>query len=227
MSLSTDTLAVIDRPRSLKTLAYTSLKDAILTLRFPPGQVLSNRDLAARLQISETPIRDALQDLEQEGFVTRVPNKGTFVTEIDPKDIEETFQLRAALEELAVRLTAPSLQDTDFAEMERLLVQADDALQAGDKERCSQLGFQFHQCFILPTENRRLKMILQNLDDHLTRFRRISDQVDGRLEKSQREHRQVFDAAQSGRTEAAADAMYNHLTSVLADMSMSHHITQE
>jgi len=218
---------VIDKPQSLKTLAYTSLKEAILTLRFQPGQALSIRDLAARLQISETPIRDALQELEREGFVTGVPNKGTFVTEIDPKDIEETFQLRATLEQLAVRLTTPSLSDDDFAEMEKLLEQAEDALKSGDRERCSQLGSQFHQCFIHPTENRRLKLILQNLEDHLTRFRRISDQMDGRLEKSQAEHRKIFEAARSGETEEAAEAMYNHLTSVLADMSMSQHVTDD
>jgi len=221
LSNLSDSLAVIRKPQSLKELAYTSIKGAILTLRFQPGQALSNRDLASQLQISETPIRDALQELEQEGFVTRVPHKGTFVTEIDPKDIEETFQLRAALERLAVELTVPQLDPIAFDQMASLLDDAERALANGEREQCSQLGFQFHQCFIEPTENRRIKGILQNLDDHLNRFRRISDSLDGRLEKSQTEHRSIFEAAQLGHVQSAGEAMYQHLTSVLNDMSTS------
>lgn len=221
MSDASDLLAVIRKPQSLKDLAYTSLKDAILTLRFQPGQALSNRELASQLQISETPIRDALQELEQEGFVTRIPHKGTFVTKIDPKDIEETFQIRASLEQLAVCLALPTLDQQALDEMLSLLNAAELALKDGDRERCSQLGSQFHQCFIKRVENRRLKSILSNLDDHLTRFRRISDSVDGRLEKSQLEHQRVFDAAKLGQVEQASKAMYEHLTSVLNDISTS------
>ena len=227
MSDLSDSLAVICKPQSLKDLAYTSLKSAILTLRFQPGQALSNRELAAQLQISETPIRDALQELEQEGFVTRIPHKGTFVTEIDPKDIEETFQLRAALERLAVELTVPKLDSIAFAQMESLLDEAERALASGEREECSQLGSQFHQCFIAPAENRRLKVILQNLDDHLTRFRHISDSLGGRLEKSQKEHRRIFEAAKLGHVHAAGEAMYQHLTSVLTDMSTCQDLFQD
>jgi DNA-binding GntR family transcriptional regulator len=92
-----ESLSAVSKPQSLKNIAYRAIKDAILTLRFRPGQALSHRDLATQLQISETPIRDALQELEREGFVTRVAYKGTFVTEIDQVDIEETFQIRTAL----------------------------------------------------------------------------------------------------------------------------------
>lgn len=227
MSDLADSLAVIRKPQSLKDLAHGSIKNAILTLRFQPGQALSNRDLASQLQISETPIRDALQELEQEGFVTRIPHKGTFVTEIDPKDIEETFQLRATLERLSVELTVPTLDPIAFDQMAALLNDAEKALADGEREQCSQLGYQFHQCFIRPADNRRLKVILQNLEDHHARFRRISDTLDGRLEKSQIEHRQIFEAAKAGDVEQVANAMYNHLVSVLADMSTSHHLTQK
>ncbi len=215
MAQISEALPVVNKPQSLKNIAYTIIKDAILTLKFKPGQALSNRDLAAQLQISETPIRDALQELEREGFVTRLPHKGTFVTEIDPRDIEETFQIRASLEELAVRLATPRLDEAALKEGENLLRDAEIALAQGDRERCSELGFQFHQLFIQRTGNRRLIAFLGNLDDHITRFRRISDLVIGRLEKSQGEHRQVFEMAQKGDVEGAAKAMYAHLQSVL------------
>ena len=221
MAQTSEGLPSISKPKSLKNIAYDIIKDAILTLKFQPNQSLSHRDLAAQLQISETPIRDALQDLEREGFVTRIPHKGTFVTSIDPQDIAETFQIRASLEELAVRLATPHLDQAALLEGEKLLQAAQIALEAGDRERCSQLGAQFHQTFIQRANNRRLIRILRNLDDHLTRFRRISDSIAGRLEKSQLEHRQILDAACRGDAVAAGKAMSAHLQSVLADITVS------
>ncbi len=214
----TSNLLTVNKPQSLKGIAYTIIKDAILTLKFKPGHALSHRELAGQLQISETPIRDALQDLEREGFVIRVPHKGTFVTEIDKVDIEETFQIRASLEELAVALSTSQLNKEDFSEMERLLKHADTALAQGEREQCSAFGAQFHQCFIQRANNRRLVAILSNLDDHLQRFRRISDLISGRLEKSQQEHRQVLETARQGDAEKAGRAMYSHLQSVLKDI---------
>ncbi|MCP4361127.1 MAG: GntR family transcriptional regulator [Chloroflexi bacterium] len=214
-------LLPINKPKSLKGIAYSIIKDAILTLKFRPGQALSHRQLAAQLEISETPIRDALQDLEREGFVVRIPHKGTFVTEIDRVDIEETFQIRAELEALAVRLATPHLTEDDFDEMNSLLAQANDVLAQGNHEQCSLLGAQFHQCFIQKADNQRLAAILNNFDDHLRRFRHISDLISGRLEKSQGEHQKVFEAATRGDAEQAGKAMRDHQLSVLQDIQMS------
>lgn len=211
-------LLPVNKPQSLKGIAYTIIKDAILTLRFMPGQALSHRDLAGQLQISETPVRDAMQELEREGFVTRIPHKGTFVTNIDKADIEETFQIRAPLEELTVCLATPQFDEEDFNEIECLLHRADTALTNGNRRQCSALGTQFHQRFIQKAGNRRLVTILDNLDDHLKRFRRISDLITGRLEKSQEQHRRVFEAARRGQAERAGRAMYFHLQSVLTDI---------
>jgi DNA-binding GntR family transcriptional regulator len=199
-------------------MAYTTIKDAIITLKFQPGRALSHRDLAGQLQISETPIRDALQELEREGFVIRIPHKGTFVTIVEKLDIEETFQIRAPLEELADGLATPQLGSRGLGEVEELLRRADVALARGDREQCSVLGAEFHQYFILRAGNRRLATILRNLDDHLQRFRRISDLITGRLEKSQKEHRHVYEAACRGQAEQAGEAMYLHVRSVLADI---------
>lgn len=214
----TSELLPVTKPQSLKGIAYTIIKDAILTLKFKPGHALSHRELAGQLQISETPIRDALQELEREGFVTRIPHKGTFVTEVDKVDIEETFQIRASLEELAVSLATPRLDEKDISEIERLLKCADAALAQGEREQCSTFGAQFHQYFIQKTGNRRLVTILSNLDDHLQRFRRISDLISGRLEKSQKEHRRVLEAACQGDAERAGRAVCCHLQSVLKDI---------
>lgn len=220
-------LPAVDKPESLKDIAYRVLKDAILTLKFRPGQALSHRELATQLQISETPIRDALQDLEREGFVCRIAYKGTYVTEIDPLDIEETFQIRSALEALATRLAIPRLNEDDLKEMAGFLESAQKALKEGDRAQCSHFGAQFHRLLIQKAGNRRLAAILNNLEDHSARFRRISDRISGRLEKSQGEHREVYEAALAGDAERAGRATHDHLQSILTDIGVLEHSQAE
>ncbi len=214
-------LAPIRRPMSLNEMAYDRIKEAIITLQFRPGQAISHRTLAEQLDISGTPIREALQELGWEGFIVRVPYKGTFVTHIDPKDIEDTFQIRAELEAMAVRRVVAGLQPVDHRILEAYIDEAERAYDAGDPQRCSFMGSQFHRFFIEHTGNQRLIGIFNNLDDHIRRFRSLSDAVDGRLGRSQAEHRRVFEAVTRGDAEGAAAAMRAHLDSALADVRTS------
>ncbi|HIQ04986.1 MAG TPA: GntR family transcriptional regulator, partial [Anaerolineae bacterium] len=206
-------------PSSLKERAYIALKSAILSLDLKPGQALVESDLAEQLGVSKTPVRDALQELEREGFVVRVPYKGTYVAQVNWKDIEEIFQLRAVLEGLAVRLATLRLTADDWEKGERLLARAQEALAQGDRELCSRLGRQFHKLFIRKADNQRLASIMYNLEDHLQRFRRMSDQIGGRLEKSQEEHRRVLEAVKQRNALLAEEAMRSHMHSVLRDLS--------
>lgn len=215
---SLPTLLPVNKPRSLKDIAYARIKEAIVSLRLRPGQALSQSDLARQLQISETPIRDALQELEREGFVVRIPHKGTFVTPIAREDLEEIVQIISVLEGLAARLATPRLTPEDIQEADRLLTQAAAALARGDRETCSTLGRQFHQLLIQKAGNQRLVSMLGTLDDHLKRFRRISDQIGGRLEKSQEQHRRVLEAVKLGDAIAAEEAMLAHWQSVFEDL---------
>ncbi len=212
-------LARVEGPLSLKDKAYAAIKDAILSLQLKPGEPLVETELAEQLGISKTPVRDALQHLERGGFVTRVLFKGTYVTEVTLKDVKEVFQLRAVLEGLAARLAAPLLIPEEWDEGERLIGAAEAALAQGNRELCSQLGKQFHNLVIQKTDNQRLLPILHNLDDHLQRFRLVSDQISGRLEKSVQEHRRVLEALRQRDPALAEQAMRDHLHSVLQDLS--------
>ena len=92
---------------SLKDKAHAAIKDAILSFKLEPGAPLVETQLAEELGISKTPVRAALEELEREGFVTRILFKGTYVTEVTVKDLVEIFQLRAVLEGLATHLATP------------------------------------------------------------------------------------------------------------------------
>lgn len=211
----------VDPSASLKDRAYESIKDAILSLRLEPGMPIVETSLAEQLGISKTPVRDALQELEREGFVTRVLFKGTFVTDVTMKDIREVFQLRAVLEGLAARLAAPRFTDDELRTIAWHMEQAQLALERGDLARCSEQGQRIHRAIRHKTDNDRLAVIISNLDDHLQRFRGLSDQISGRLDKSLVEHGRILAALRQRDPDAAEQAMRDHLYSVLYDLEQS------
>jgi DNA-binding GntR family transcriptional regulator len=215
------TLERVGTSLSLKDKAYAAIKEAILSVRFEPGMLLVETDLAQQLGISKTPIRDALQELEREGFVTRILFKGTQVTDVCVKDIVEVFQLRAVLEGLAARLAAPLFTDRELDEIGENLTAAEAALAGGDLDLCSEHGRRLHFAIIDKSEadNPRLAPIIRNLDDHVRRFRILSDRISGRLDKSVVEHRRLLDALYQRDPLAAEQAMRDHLFSVQHDLS--------
>jgi DNA-binding GntR family transcriptional regulator len=216
---STFQLPKIAEPVSLKDKAYNAIKSAILSLKLRPGDPLVESELAQQLGISKTPVRDALLELEREGFVTKILFKGTYVTEVTLKDIREIFQLRAVLEGLAARLATPlfSLQELD--QITENLTAAEAALAEGKLALCSERVKTLHDAIINKAENQRLNLITRNLDDHVQRFRLLSDQISGRLNKSVKEHRRVLAALRQRDPVAAEQAMRDHLFSVLQDLS--------
>ena len=206
-------------PVSLKDKAYTAIKDAIVSVKLKPGTPLIETQLAEELGISKTPVRAALEELEREGFVTRILFKGTYVTEVTVKDLVEIFQLRAVLEGLAARIATPLFSPRQLDRIAQNLTAAEAALAEGDLALCSELGKSLHDAIIDKADSQRLTLIIRNLDDHVQRFRAISDQISGRLNKSVKEHRQVLDGLRRRDPDAAAQAMRNHMHSVLQDLS--------
>jgi len=212
-------LGKVDTTLSLKHKAYASIKDAILTLKLEPGAALVESDLAEQLGISKTPVRDALQELEREGFVARILFKGAYVTDVTMRDMTEVFQLRAVLEGLAARLAAPHFSQADLDHLERNLTAAEAALAKSDLVLCSELGQALHLAIIDRAGNDRLAWIIHNLDDHLRRFRILSDRINGRLNKSVQEHRRILAGLEQRDSAGTEQAMRNHLFSVLQDLS--------
>jgi DNA-binding GntR family transcriptional regulator len=216
---STFQLHKVAEPVSLKDKAYNAIKSAILSLKLKPGDPLVESELAQQLGISKTPVRDALLELEREGFVTKILFKGTYVTEVTLKDVREIFQLRAVLEGLAARLAAPLFSAEELEKTEKTLSAAEAALTVGNLALCSERGKRLHDAIINKADNQRLTLIIRNLDDHIQRFRLLSDQISGRLDRSIKEHHRVLEALRQRDPAAAEQAMRDHLFSVLQDLS--------
>ncbi len=204
---------------TLTERVYVTIKEAILELRIPPGSPLVEDELARQLGTSKTPVRDALVALERDGLVTKIPYKGTYVSEISLRDASEIFELRAVLEGLAARRAVRVITAELLSQLEGLLDAADEALARGDDDAASALGAEFHHLIDSQADNSHLHPILEKLEEKLRRLRRVSDQVGGRLTKSSHQHRRILAALQMGDPAQVEQAMRDHLESVVADFA--------
>jgi len=205
-------------PVSLEKFAYDSIKKAILEFRLKPGDALVEADLSNQLNISKTPVRDALTRLERESLVTKIIYKGTYVTEITAKSVKEVFEIRAVLEGLAAREATPNFTSGDLQQAGQILADQAAMLKSGDVERASELNKRFHLLILERSGNHRLRSMLANLDDHIQRFRVLSNLQRGAQQTSVVEHQRVFAAIRDKNPEAAESAMKAHLRSVLTDL---------
>ncbi len=207
-------LEPLDDALALSDRAYVAIREAILTLKIRPGQLVAIGDLADQLRISRTPVREALLRLEKEGLVSINPRKGAYATSISVDDVKEIFELRIVLEAYAARVAAPRLTAADHAHLRNILSASEAAFQAGDEIHAADLGRQLHDLLVHTVHNRRLVAYLDNLDGHYTRLRRFAVTLPGRFERSHEQHKALVAALESGNGEAAGRIMEDHQASV-------------
>jgi DNA-binding GntR family transcriptional regulator len=221
MSEATEYNPALPRIQSLhlKDEAYRLIKDAITTLQFRPGDPVIEGDLARRLGISKTPVRNALVRLEQEGLVQTLPFRGTFVSEVSIRDVQELYEVRAALEEVAIRRVMTGLEDADLAILRSALSQTRALLREGHLEESFEAIREFHEALVGLSGNHWLIEMYAGLADHLARVRNICGHIPGRVEKSSEEHARILRALESGDQGEAVTALRDHLDSLARDYS--------
>ena len=164
--------------------AYEAIRAGILSRRWLPGDPLSEQQLAEELGISRTPVRQALQHLEREGFVMVLPSRGTFVAELSLEDVRDVYELREVLEGQVARWAAERRADEDLAYLESVVADAFDALRRlgkfprdllshGKLDRLHDLGDEFHSLLAQMAGNRRAIEALHQLDAQALRARLV------------------------------------------------------
>lgn len=144
------------KPVTLREQVFDEIQRAILEKRLKPGDHIREHELTESLQVSRTPVREALVLLERDGLVYISPNRGCFVREFDERDICEIFELRTALENLAAHLIVNRLQETDFQYLEELIQQQADLTARHVQTRVGQLDLEFHRYLVYLADNSRL-----------------------------------------------------------------------
>lgn len=223
--------ALIQR-RNLGSDVYRILWDRILDRELHPGEKLSDLRLSEELGVSRTPVREALHRLVQDGVVIAEPNRGFFVASYDRSDIEEIYELRAALETFALRSAAVSVSPEQFRwaldELERVqeIIQnaEDDETRTDAAFAFLEVDRSFHNLLIENSRNRRLIAILNGLWAQIAVFHKAGAMITGWTDNALAEHRIILNRLVAGDTNGAVDALEQHILNirdrVLADFAL-------
>jgi len=195
--------------------AYAALRDQIVSTELQPGRQLSENELAQRLGVSRTPVREALARLGDDGLVEIVPQLGTFVSRISDAALDDAQFVREALESAGVRLAAERCERVDVASLEGLLARQADVCRREDYGGWFVLDEEFH-CALCELSGHGIAWtLIRRISGHLDRIRRLSLPQPRYLEGMLAEHRLVLSAIRRGDPEGAEEALRHHLRMVL------------
>ncbi|MFC9705964.1 GntR family transcriptional regulator [Streptomyces sp. NPDC056943] len=194
-----------DTPRSLRERVYEELRERIIEAEFPAGTRLVEREIAEELRVSRVPVREAMQRLEAEGFLSVRPRRGSMVTEFGPEEAEHLFDVRENLEGLAARLAARHAGAHELRALEELLARARAAAESGRLREAVSLNADFHRAVVGLSGNPLLVELMAPLDSRLRRlFRLTSAASDG--EPMCGAHERLYEAIRD-RDEAGAESL--------------------
>jgi DNA-binding GntR family transcriptional regulator len=193
--------------------AYTALKDVILALDIydRPGEIrLDERRLASDLGISRTPVREAMAQLEREGFVRSVPRRGIYVVRKTKAEVIELITAWAALESMAARLITQKASDQEIAKLRAMFATFEDGRLHANLDEYSEVNIEFHQTIIRMSGNRILIDLAENLFAHMRMIRRRTIGERDRADRSIRDHMNIIQAIEARDTAKAENLVRDH-----------------
>ena len=195
----------------LNQIIYEGLRTAIISGVIPMGERINEKFYAESLNVSRTPVREALRRIQDEDIVQYIPNYGIVVTTFNLDDVREIYQIRTALDILAATNAMQLMNDERFARMEALLDRTDAAQAANDVNSVIQMSKEFNTMIYEFSEMPRLETIQNRLRDYLTRFRDISLTAAPRRERALAEHRLIYRCLKNGDVEQLKLVITEHL----------------
>jgi DNA-binding GntR family transcriptional regulator len=203
---------------SARVQAYAALREAIVRAELAPGRQLSENELASRLGVSRTPIREALVRLRDERLVEIVPQLGTFVTRISGQAVADAQFIREALECACIRRAAELATEDDIAALEDNLRAQQRAQEAADFDAFYVLDDAFHHALCDLSEHRAVWPVSQRARSHLNRIRRLSMPVPSYMELMIQQHHRVVSAVADHDAGGAEALLRDHLRNVLQEV---------
>jgi DNA-binding GntR family transcriptional regulator len=211
--LSTAEALRLRKETSLPTIIREEILRMLEAGDLLPGEWVNEAELAVRFGVSRGPIREACRGLEQQGLLRFPVNRGAFVRVLDLQEVAELYDIRSALFSLAGRLLAPKITEEGVAALGGLVRQMDDAALSGDLAAYYPLNLQFHKLIFELAGNKKLSSTYQNCIQELHLFRRSALVTLERMTQSNTEHRDIFEALQSGNGKKASRLMEAHVLS--------------
>lgn len=195
----------------LRDVVFNTLRQAILKGELAPGERLMEIQLAEKLGVSRTPIREAIRKLELEGLVLMIPRKGAEVAKISEKSLKDVLEVRRSLEELAIELACQRMSEADLKDLADAEEEFKDAIVSGNAMRIAETDEGYHDVIYNSTRNTRLVQILNNLREQMYRYRLEYIKDEDKRQILLIEHEKIFKALKNRHVAEAKAAVREHI----------------
>lgn len=196
----------------LRDVVFNTLREAILRGDLVAGERLMELQLAAKLGVSRTPIREAIRMLEQEGLAITIPRKGAIVAGMTEKDMQDVLEIREALEELSVQVACDKITEEEIAKLEKNMKNFEHSLKSGDLKKMAQADVEFHDVIYQATDNPKLINMLNNLREQMYRYRVEYLKNPENHEQLLKEHEAIYKGIVEKDKDAVTEMIRKHIS---------------
>lgn len=204
----------IEQYKPLRDIVFETLRTAILEGNLKPGQRVMEVQLAEKLGVSRTPVREAIRKLELEGLLVMIPRKGAYVADVSIKDVLNVLEVRASLEGLAASLAAERITEEEVETLKEKAEEFEQMNRENDREGMIQKDTEFHSILLSASRNNKLLSIVEGLSDQVQRFRVVYFTEYADAKNIMEEHRQILKAISERDGEAAEKLAEEHIENI-------------
>jgi DNA-binding GntR family transcriptional regulator len=205
-----------DRKRKKKRLlrehVYAGIKNAIIGGDFEPGKRLIEEKLAEDMKTSRTPVREAIQKLEKEGLIYRLPRGGFAVKGVTEEEVDEVFGLRGILEGYAGFLATERMEEEELKSLEDIIVLEEECLRNMNADEFIRLDSEFHDVLYKAAKNNRLYNLLNDLRDYMYRYRVIIQRYQRKPQLAVQDHREMLSSMRNKNARQVEKLVRKHMT---------------
>ncbi len=197
--------------KPLRDVIFDTLREAIIVGELKPGERLMEVQLAQKMGVSRTPVREAIRKLELEGLVEMLPRKGAHIADLSVKDIMDVLEVRATLDGLASSLSATRISDEEIRELRHIQSQFVSYVEKDNLQGSIKKDVEFHDIIYRSSRNDKLIQISNNLREQIQRFRVIYLKDYSSTRELVREHNEIIEAIAARDPEAAMRSAQAHI----------------
>lgn len=203
---------------SLGSRVFHKIRKGILSGKYAANEELKEKNIGDELGVSRTPVREALRQLELEGLVSIIPNKGAYVVGLSQKDIRDIYEMRSLLEGLCAKWAAVNVTEEQLNELEENIFLSEFHAGKQNWEQMVELDNRFHEILYLASGSKELKHILTDYHQYVQRVRKVTLAEAKRVQESTEEHKVIVEALKKHDPEKAEEAATIHIRNTVSNM---------
>ncbi|MDF1616544.1 GntR family transcriptional regulator [Petrocella sp. FN5] len=204
---------------SLRGRVFHKIREDILKGGYKHKEAIKELQVAVELGVSRTPVREALRQLELEGLVTIIPNKGAIVTGINAKDIQDIYAIRSMIEGLCAKWASENITASQIDDLEEVVYLSEFHLEKGHIDQLYELDNKFHEILYEASNSKIMKHVLSDFHHYVQRVRKVSLSSVDRAKASIKEHKAILEALKIGNGKTASELTNKHIENTSQNVS--------